>query len=135
VITALDSSVLLDIFGADAKFGPLSRDAVRSCREQGGLVACDVVWAEVGAAFPAPEQARAAMDQLGVQFVPLDSAAALVSGEAWRSYRRNGGPRHRVMSDFLIGAHASAYADRLLTRDRGFFRRYFGALDVLDPSV
>jgi predicted nucleic acid-binding protein len=134
VITALDTSVLLDLFGADPKFGPGSRDAVRSCREQGGLVACDVVWAEVGAAFPAPEQARAALERLGVQFVPLDSAAALDSGRAWRSYRRNGGPRQRVISDFLIGAHASAHADRLLTRDRGFFRQYFGALVVLDPS-
>jgi hypothetical protein len=26
-------------------------------------------------------------------------------------------------------------ADRLLTRDRGFYRRYFAGLKVLDPSV
>jgi predicted nucleic acid-binding protein len=45
-----------------------------------------------------------------------------------------GGTRERVIADFLIGAHAMAKADRLLTRDRGFYRRYFKDLTVLDPS-
>jgi hypothetical protein len=34
----------------------------------------------------------------------------------------------------LIGAHAQSQADILLTRDRGFFQRYFSDLRVVDPS-
>jgi hypothetical protein len=39
-----------------------------------------------------------------------------------------------VIADFLIGAHATTAADRLLSRDRGFYRRYFKGLTLLDPS-
>jgi predicted nucleic acid-binding protein len=93
-----------------------------------------VVWAEVTAAFPSAAAAERALEQLGVTFSALGAPAAQAAGAAWFAYRRAGATRDRVMADFLIGAHASGAADRLLTRDRGFYRRYFEGLTVLDPS-
>ena len=66
---------------------------------------------------------------------PLGRVAATRAGVAWREYRRAGGPRERVIADFLVGAHAVEQADRLLTRDRGFHRLAFAGLVILDPSV
>ncbi|HYT09606.1 MAG TPA: type II toxin-antitoxin system VapC family toxin [Mycobacteriales bacterium] len=134
MITAVDTSVLLDVFGADATFGGRSRAAVRSALLEGGLVACDVVWAEAAAAFPSADEIIGAMDRLGVRFAPLDAEVCVQAGGAWRSYRRAGGSRARILADFLIGAHAAARADRLLTRDRGFYRKHFDRLVVVDPS-
>jgi predicted nucleic acid-binding protein len=134
VITAVDSSILLDVFTADPTYGARSRDALMTCLGEGGLVACEVVWAEVAAAFGSSEAAREALERLGVTFSALDGQDALAAGAAWRSYRRRGGRRTRVIADFLIGAHAALSAERLLTRDRGFYRTYFAGLAVLDPT-
>ena len=122
------------MFAADAEFGPSSRDALRLCLREGSLVACDVVWAETFAGFPVASAAEDALERLGVRFTPLDKTAASAAGTAWRRYRERGGSRERVIADFMIGAHASTAADRLLTRDRGFFRSYFADLSLIEPS-
>ena len=134
MITAIDTSVLLDVFVADADFGEASAHMLRQCRTEGRLVACEVVWAEVAGAFPTPTDAHRALDVLHVEFAPLDADGALAAGAAWNAYRRRAGKRDRVIADFLIGAHAATHSDRLLTRDRGFYRSYFAELAVLDPS-
>ena len=134
MITAVDTSVLLDVFGADARFGQSSASALRLCLNEGALVACDVVWAETRAAFPEGEAFAQAVHALGIDFSALTERAAALAGLAWKKYRRAGGMRERVMADFLIGAHAATQCDRLLTRDRGYYRKYFGGLVVLDAS-
>ncbi len=133
MITAVDSNVLLDILGADLTFGPASAEAVRIALRDGRLVACEVVWAEVAAWFASPRAAQDALDRLNLEFSPTGIEAALEAGVAWKTYRDRGGPRARVNADFLIGAHAMHQSDRLLTRDRGFYRTYFRRLRVFDP--
>lgn len=135
MITAVDTNVLLDVFGPDPRFGMGSAEALRSCFSEGGAVACEVVWAETSAWFPSSDIADETLDRLGVEFSPLNRSAAADAGMAWRSYRRRGGRRERVIADFLIGAHAASQADRLLTRDRGFYKRAFKQLPVIEPTI
>lgn len=106
MITAVDSSVLLDVFSADSTFGTLSREALRAARADGSLVACEVVWAEVAAAFGSQPGSDDAPDRLGVRYVPLDQAAVALCGQQWRRFRAEGGTRQRLIGDFLVGAHA-----------------------------
>jgi predicted nucleic acid-binding protein len=135
MITAVDTNVLLDIFTDDPSFGGRSVAALRACLAEGPLIACDVVWAELYAAFETPDRADRALDAIPVACEPLGRVAAARAGAAWREYRRAGGPRERVIADFLVGAHAVEQADRLLTRDGGFHRLAFAGLAIVDPSL
>ena len=135
MITAVDTNVLLDVFGANQNYGAASASALDRCAAEGSLVASAVVWSETAAAFAEASVFERAMRDLGVSFSPLTEAAANRAARQWRAYREQGGRRDRITSDFLIGAHALVCAERLLTRDRGFFRQYFSGLQVIDPSL
>jgi predicted nucleic acid-binding protein len=134
VITAVDTSVLLDIFGADPEFGERSAETIRRCLSEGAIAACEVVWAETATVFREEGAFLEAMRILEVEFSPMSRESPLLAAAAWRRYRARGGRRDRIAADFLIGAHALAQCDRLLTRDRGFYRGCFQRLKIVDPS-
>jgi predicted nucleic acid-binding protein len=135
VITAVDTSVLVDVLARDPLFAERSLAAIQACLATGTLIASDVVWAEVAAGLGSASSVGAVMAAIPVAFSPVAPAAAERAGKAWAFYRRGGGQRDRIIADFLIGAHAFLQADRLLTRDAGFQRSAFGGLVILDPSA
>lgn len=68
MITAVDTNILLDIFGADVKFGLGSAQAMRRCLAEGTVVACPVVWTETAVGFSDEAAFLTAMYTLGVEF-------------------------------------------------------------------
>ncbi|GMV91534.1 MAG: hypothetical protein AMXMBFR82_13120 [Candidatus Hydrogenedentota bacterium] len=135
MITAVDTSVLIDIFRADERYGLQSAQAIRRSSKHGRLVVCDVVWAELTALFSTRQALYDQMVSMRIDFLPVDRNAATLAGELWGQYRARGGDRKRVIADFLIAAHAKVQCDRLLTRDRRFRRDYFGDVAIVDPMA
>ena len=130
--TAVDSSVLLTIFNGE----PAGRSWLKclvDARREGPLVICDVVYAELAPAFGSENDFEDTLEKLGVVFEASLSKACWQAGHAFRLYRTAGGPREHLIPDFLIAAHAMTQADRLAAIDRGYLRRYFLDLLLLQP--
>ncbi|MDI3281035.1 MAG: hypothetical protein QJR13_06670 [Bacillota bacterium] len=94
------------------------------------------------------------MADTGIRLLPSSRQALREASIAWRTYTRQRGrqlqcascgqlqtlscshcgatltSRQHIITDFLIGGHALVQADRLLSRDRGFYRLYFPKLKV-----
>ena len=133
MITSVDTNVLLDMFRSASPHHAQSKEWLREAYARGAIVVCDIVYAELVPFFGD----RAALDdvlrEMGATTSPIDSSIAYEAGLRWKRYRGTGGPRERIITDFLIGAHAASVADVFLTRDRGFFSTYFPELK--NPEV
>ncbi len=137
---AIDSSVLIDLIGEDARAAS-AEEAVRSALTHGPVVACDVVIGEVVAGLGSGSILLDALDESGISFVPLELRAAVRAGEMQRRYKerlrigKEPSAVPRSVPDFLIGAHALLQCAGLITRDAGFFRDYFKGLKVIVPKA
>ena len=132
---AVDSSVLIDVATNDSVFADASFEALRDAISRDDVVICDAVVAELCAAVDQVEITLEAITDLGIRFSPANEQAAIRAGIMQRRYRDRGGKRERVISDFLVGAHALLQCGTLVTRDQGFFRDYFKGLKIINPAA
>lgn len=138
---AIDSNILIDFIGNDPVAADSADQALRRALASGPVVVCEVVLAEVVTGLGNGSAVVDALDELGVDFSPLEQRSAVRAGEMQRRYleRRRAAlaPAEplRVVADFLVGAHALLQCQGLITRDAGFFRDYFKGLKVIVPQA
>ena len=131
--TAIDSSVILDVVVGDPKHVEPSEAALRRVAAEGVLVISECVLAEIRPAF-VEGQIDEFLGDWGISFEPSTRESSLLAGAMFQRYlTRRRATGFRVVADFLIGAHAILTCDRLLARDRGFYRDYFSGLRVIQP--
>lgn len=131
MITALDTNVLLDVLVNDSKYADRSEALLFQVYQQGTLIISPAVYAELVPQARNRDELDGWLRHVRIQVVPFTIDHAYTAGVAHAAYRKAGGKRQRILADFLIGAHAFHEADQLLTRDRGFYRRYCSGLTIL----
>jgi predicted nucleic acid-binding protein len=133
VITAVDANVVIDLLTTGSAFGAGSAAALRRAEGDGRVVIGETALVEIATGLPEPSDAGRVLATLGIGFRASTERAAYEAAAAWRRARSVAG-RDRLVPDFLIGGHAAAEADRLLTRDAVFYRRWFPELRVVEPA-
>ncbi len=134
MVTAVDSSVLLDVVTDDPQWADGSEAALRKASSEGSLIIGECVLAEITPALGA-EVVEEFLDDWDIRFVASSRASAILAGRLFAVQLARGGKGGRVVADFLIGAHAQLHAERLLARDRGYLRDYFRKLTVWQPAT
>ena len=152
MITAVDTNILLDVLVPGAPQVDFSEHALTEALQAGAVVIYEVVYAELSAHFLQQEELDRFLTDSRIVLKVSSVEALYRAGTAWRLYRSRRPeslvctscgestdvaceacgapiqPRQHVVADFLIGAQALVEADRLLTRDRGYYRTYFPEL-------
>jgi predicted nucleic acid-binding protein len=138
---AIDSSVLIDLLGEDARAGAAEL-SLRDALAHGPVVLCDVVVSEITAGLGHGAEIMDVVEEMGMSFLPVERKSAIRAGEMQRRYKqrlRTLGQTslavQRTVPDFIVGAHALLQCSALITRDAGFFRDYFKGLKVIVPKA
>jgi predicted nucleic acid-binding protein len=152
MIDAIDTSILLGALIPNAPHGDEAKRALAEAVRTSSLIISEPVYAELSAHFLSREEVDRFLADTSVRLRPSDLDVLHRAGSVWREYTRRRPAtlvcaqcgnaqavecercgaairsRQHIVADFIIGAHAVVYADRLLTRDRGFYRTYFPEL-------
>lgn len=153
--TAVDTNVLLAILYED-EHTDTSEAALRRAYREGKVVIAPVVYAELAADghFDTESDLNRFLEDFSIEVVTPSREALFRAGEQFRRYteRRPEGlqcpecgtkrtvnctecgtglaPRQHIAADFVVGGHAAADADALLSFDDAFYESYFPSLTV-----
>ena len=130
MISVIDTNILLDIFLPDPNYGESSLKLLEQAYQQGSLCICDIVYSELAPQFKNKELLDDSLEKIGVTIIHPNIDTLYKAGQLWFQYRKLSNSRDRIIPDFIIGAFAMEQGDRLLTRDRGFYRDYFSGIKI-----
>ena len=153
--TAVDTNALLALLYED-DYANASEAELRRAYRDGPIVITSIVYAELAADghFGTTAELDQFLTDLSIRLVEPSREALIRAGERFQQYtqrRPNGlqcpacgtkqtvrcedcgedlAPRQHIAADFVIGGHAAADADGLISFDTAFYETYFPSVTI-----
>lgn len=153
--TLLDTSILIKLLNSSEESSDVEKLLVE-LKEDGGLFINPIIYSELSVYFEEKQVLDSFLDETGIKLESIGEAACFDAGKKFSKYIENRSERlqcpecgaensvkcrkcgkklsfrQHITPDFLIGSHAKNQADRLATLDKGFHKRYFEKLEVVN---
>jgi predicted nucleic acid-binding protein len=130
----VDTNVLIDVLENDPDWSDWSIDQLRTQSQIHKLIMNPIIYSELSLSFSKVEALNEALEKMELELLELPRAALFLAGKAFLQYRRKGGMKNNVLSDFYIGAHAATSKLPLLTRDAKRYKNYFPTVKLITPN-
>lgn len=136
--TSLDTNVIVALWDEDDSLNSVAHAALQAAIENGQIVMCGAVYAEL---LALPGRTEKFLDEfindaaIRVDWI-LSKPVWRCAGRAFEAYanrrrRQKAGQPRRILTDFLIGAHALENGYSFLTLDRRTYRAAFTDLRIV----
>jgi predicted nucleic acid-binding protein len=135
-VILVDTNIFVDVLQDDPIWADWSEQQLVQGAALDRLAINPVVYAELAPLYPDPPALKRVLTELAITVEAMPMEAWFLAGKAHYAYRRRGGTRIGVLSDYFIGAHAMVMQFPLLTRDPRRYRREFPdlVLRTLPPA-
>lgn len=131
----IDTNIVIDLLGIhETAHASWSRRRYATVVGIEPLACNHIVLAEIAAGAERPLALLDDIERFHIEVLTLTDEVALAAGRTHGEYRRRGGPRDRILPDFLIAAHAGVLGAALMTRDRRL-ASYFPDLTLITPET
>jgi len=130
----VDTNVLIDVLENDPDWSDWSIDQLRTQSQIHKLVINPIIYSELSLSFSKVETLNEVLRKMELELLELPREALFLAGKAFLQYRRKGGMKNNVLSDFYIGAHAATSKLPLLTRDIKRYKNYFPTVKLITPN-
>ncbi len=131
----VDTNVLVDVLEDDPDWADWSVRQLRMQSQVHDLAINPVIYAELSLAFDSVAALDDTLDGMQIAIAEIPRPALFLAGRAFVKYRRSGGTKSSVLSDFFIGAHAAVLGCGILTRDVRRYAQYFKTVPLIAPEA
>ncbi len=156
---AVDTNILLDILLPDPDYKDVSLSLIIKYNKTSKLIISEIVYGELASQFAEMNILESFLSDAGIFLEYTKPQGLWIAAQAWKKYSIDRdeflqcqscghnqlvrcqecnsiiSSRQHIIPDFIIGGHAQEQAERLITRDRGFYRSYFNGLEVECPVI